>query len=76
MSDSRDLRPAIARWRMIATVQRVKENLNLKESGVPVNLPDCYIRIAEIVYYKAESRDFEPGHKLDDWFEAEREFMQ
>jgi len=24
---------------------------------------------------KAESRGFEPGHKLDDWLEAEREFM-
>lgn len=63
---------------MTATVHIVKEKIHvsLQESGVPVDLPDCYTRIAEIAYYKAESRDFEPGHELEDWIEAEREFMQ
>jgi hypothetical protein len=48
--------------------------LNLKGSVTPINLPDCYTKIAEIAFYKAESRGFEPGHELDDWIEAEREF--
>ncbi|MFA6051488.1 MAG: DUF2934 domain-containing protein [Methylobacter sp.] len=62
---------------MCAAAPRVKKkiNLNLKESGLPVNLPDCYTRIAEIAYYKAESRGFEPGHELEDWFEAESESL-
>lgn len=40
-----------------------------------IYLPDGDARIAELAYYKAESRGFEPGHELDDWLEAEREFM-
>lgn len=59
---------------MFANVQRDKEKINLKESETPIDLPDCYIKIAEIAYYKAEIRGFEPGHELDDWFEAEQEF--
>ena len=40
-----------------------------------IYLPDGDARIAELAYYKAESRGFEPGHELDDWLEAEREFL-
>jgi hypothetical protein len=40
-----------------------------------IGLPCCYNKIAELAFYKAESRDFEPGHELDDWLEAEREFL-
>lgn len=29
--------------------------------------------IAEAAYYKAEQRNFEPGHEEYDWLEAERE---
>jgi len=36
-------------------------------------LPDRNARIAELAYYKAESRGFEPGHEMEDWLEAERE---
>jgi hypothetical protein len=42
-------------------------------SLTPINLPDCYTKIAEIAFYKAEKRGFEAGHELDDWFEAEQE---
>jgi Protein of unknown function (DUF2934) len=30
-------------------------------------------KIAELAYYKAESRGFEPGHELEDWYAAETE---
>ena len=36
--------------------------------------PDTRARerlIAEGAYYRAERRNFEPGHELDDWLEAE-----
>lgn len=26
-------------------------------------------------FYKAEQRGFEPGHELEDWLEAEQEFL-
>lgn len=29
--------------------------------------------IAEAAYYKAETRNFEPGREADDWLEAERD---
>jgi len=55
----------------------VKNEVNLEpgESGNTIYLPDRDARIAELAYYKAESREFEPGHELDDWLEAEQEFL-
>ena len=29
--------------------------------------------VAKNAYYRAEKRNFESGHELEDWFEAERE---
>jgi hypothetical protein len=33
-------------------------------------------RIAEIAYYRALARGFEPGHELEDWLVAEAEINQ
>lgn len=33
-------------------------------------------KIAELAYYKAEQRGFEPGHEMEDWLEAERELTE
>ena len=57
---------------MAATVKQVKNEVSsdTEESSNTIYLPD---RDAEIAYYKAESRGFEPGYELDDWLEAERE---
>jgi hypothetical protein len=54
-----------------------KANIN-SDTAVPINsicLPDREARIAELAYLKAESRGFEPGHELEDWLEAEGEFL-
>ncbi|HEY8094676.1 MAG TPA: DUF2934 domain-containing protein [Methylobacter sp.] len=59
---------------MSAPVHEV--NLTPEESNTPINLPDCYTKIAELAFYKAEIRGFEPGHEFDDWIEAEREFKK
>jgi hypothetical protein len=29
--------------------------------------------IAEAAYFRAQSRDFQPGHEVEDWLEAEAE---
>jgi len=39
-------------------------------------VPDLHTRIAELAFYKAEQRGFEPGHELGDWIEAEQEGVQ
>ncbi|MBB6094024.1 hypothetical protein HNQ60_002905 [Povalibacter uvarum] len=36
-------------------------------------LPSREERIAISAYWRAAKRQFEPGHELDDWLEAERE---
>ncbi len=50
--------------------------LNPTTSFTPVNLPDCYTKIAELAFYKAEKRGFTAGHEFDDWIEAEREYKE
>lgn len=47
-----------------------EKSINNAES---IALPDQIERIAELAYYRAESRGFEPGYELNDWLEAERE---
>ena len=38
-------------------------------------LSDYAEAVAQIAFYKAEDRGFEAGHDVDDWLEAEREFL-
>jgi hypothetical protein len=35
-----------------------------------------YERIAELAYFRALQRDFEPGRELEDWLAAEAEIDQ
>jgi len=62
---------------MAETVEQSENIINSvpEAPGETICLPDRDVRIAELAYYKAESRGFEPGHELDDWLEAEREFL-
>jgi len=32
--------------------------------------------LEEAAYYKAEARDFEPGHEQEDWLVAEKEYQK
>ena len=63
---------------MAVTVKEVKDEASsdTKEFGDTIGLSDRDTRIAELAYYKAESRGFEPGHELEDWLEAEQEFIR
>jgi hypothetical protein len=47
-----------------------KQTLDQEE---PETNMDVNARIAELAYFKAEQRGFEPGHELDDWCQAEQE---
>jgi sterol desaturase/sphingolipid hydroxylase (fatty acid hydroxylase superfamily) len=42
-------------------------------TGLPVNLKAM---IAEAAYYKAEKRNFYPGHDIRDWLEAKKEIFR
>lgn len=61
---------------MAATVKKNKgKNSNPTEDCPAICLPDRDAKIAEQAYYKAENRDFAPGYELEDWLEAEQEFL-
>ncbi len=44
-----------------------------KESKSGSNDEDRDYHIALRAYYKAEARDYEPGHEIQDWLDAEAE---
>ncbi|MDO9271141.1 MAG: DUF2934 domain-containing protein [Methylobacter sp.] len=61
---------------MAKTAKKAKEEIsNPEEDCSTICLPDRDAKVAELAYYKAESRGFAPGYELEDWFEAEQEFL-
>jgi hypothetical protein len=60
---------------MTATVKNVEDEVSsdTQESDNAINFTDHDAKVAELAYYKAESRGFEPGRELDDWLDAEQE---
>jgi len=61
---------------MIESLKQNKERAIRNDPSILADLPNCHEEIAEIAYFRAESRGFEPGHDLDDWFTAERYYKQ
>lgn len=59
----------------MATKVKNEATADLETSNDKICLPDCDAKIAELAYYKAESRGFEPGYELEDWLEAEQEYL-
>jgi hypothetical protein len=59
---------------MAATVRKPK-NSTTGEDCSTICLPDRDAKIAKLAYYKAENRGFAPGYELEDWLEAEQEFL-
>ena len=57
----------------MATNVKKEVNSDLEESANIISLIDLDAKIAELAYFKAESRGFDTSHELDDWLEAERE---
>lgn len=60
---------------MAETIKKAKAK-KLATEKKAMDMHDRDARIAERAFYKAEQRAFAPGHELNDWFEAEREFLQ
>lgn len=57
---------------MNAIAKNILTNEKPMDSEI-IFLPYPEARVAELAYYKAEQRGFEPGYELDDWLEAEKE---
>jgi hypothetical protein len=59
----------------VTKATKEQEVATLDKDSSTICLPDRDSKIAEIAYIKAENRDFAPGYELEDWLEAEREFL-
>jgi hypothetical protein len=60
---------------MKALKNHLNHDDNLTSQDNVICLPDVSAKIAESAYYKAESRGFEPGHEVEDWLEAEQQYL-
>ncbi|MGR9015038.1 MAG: DUF2934 domain-containing protein [Gammaproteobacteria bacterium] len=60
---------------MAASAKKIKEKVLTPDECSTIYLHDRDAKIAEIAYLKAETRGFSSGHELEDWLEAEREFL-
>lgn len=62
---------------MSSKINQTKQQLNssTEEPAEVIPEPEIDERIAELAYYKAESRGFEPGYEMQDWLEAEQEIL-
>ncbi|MFZ3086835.1 MAG: DUF2934 domain-containing protein [Methylotenera sp.] len=61
----------------IKSKNALSPSLNIKTGSSPHQCnEDLTRRIAELAYYKAEARGFEPGHEMEDWLSAEKETVQ
>jgi hypothetical protein len=49
-----------------------KKTASAKKSSPLISPRERYEMIATMAYYRAEQRNFEPGHDTEDWFECER----
>ena len=58
---------------MSTKVKNNQTNPDVDAINDVIFLPDRDAKVAELAYYKAESRGFEPGHELEDWLTAEGE---
>jgi len=58
---------------MSTKIKSTQTNPDIDAISDVIFLPDRDARVAELAYYKAESRGFEPGHELEDWLAAEGE---
>ena len=58
---------------MTTKVKNSPSNPDIDAIKDVIFLPDRDAKVAELAYFKAESRGFEPGHELEDWLAAEGE---
>jgi hypothetical protein len=50
-----------------------ERHIRARPSFDPPTEPEWHRMIAEAAYFRAEKRDFDAGHALDDWLLAEQE---
>jgi hypothetical protein len=62
---------------MNLSLQKSSSEASVHTDGVQSHLlnPEEQAGIAQLAYYKAESRDFAPGNEMRDWLEAEQEYL-
>ena len=57
------------------TPRKASQATPVPDTRMQASSEDTRRRIAEAAYFRAKQRNFEPGHELEDWVEAESEVM-
>lgn len=60
----------------MATSEKKHNEKSSDKTDQAIILPSIDANIAERAYYKSESRGFQPGYEIDDWLEAEQEYLE
>jgi hypothetical protein len=57
----------VVKKKAVVAKKRVAKN----NAGHPISPRERYEMIATMAYYRAEQRNFEPGHDVEDWLDCE-----
>lgn len=60
-----------AKKKVVAKKSTTKKTTKKSSTSAAISPRERYEMIATMAYYRAEQRNFEPGHDVDDWFECE-----
>ena len=63
----------VAKKKVVKKTTKKKVAVKRSKSAASVISPrERYEMIATMAYYRAEQRNFEPGHDVEDWLDCER----
>ncbi|MFI0413985.1 MAG: DUF2934 domain-containing protein [Candidatus Thiodiazotropha sp.] len=61
----------VAKKKTITKKRVAKKTMTKRSARASISPRERYEMIATMAYYRAEQRNFEPGHDVEDWLECE-----
>ncbi|MES9925406.1 MAG: DUF2934 domain-containing protein [Candidatus Thiodiazotropha endolucinida] len=61
----------VAKKKAISKKRVAKKTMTKRSARASISPRERYEMIATMAYYRAEQRNFEPGHDVEDWLECE-----
>ncbi|MET0061749.1 MAG: DUF2934 domain-containing protein [Candidatus Thiodiazotropha endolucinida] len=61
----------VSKKKAISKKRVAKKTMTKRSARASISPRERYEMIATMAYYRAEQRNFEPGHDVEDWLECE-----
>ncbi|MCG8033881.1 MAG: DUF2934 domain-containing protein [Candidatus Thiodiazotropha taylori] len=61
----------VTKKKAISKKRVAKKTMTKRSARASISPRERYEMIATMAYYRAEQRNFEPGHDVEDWLECE-----